>query len=92
MASDDKPANGEHGVEHQVVDTVILAYNPATDILEIGGKCNSLDRMLDMLARATRAIDQKWKLEQLNQVRREMMDAARTAEILRQVAASKRGS
>jgi len=50
-------SNGGNGVTHQAVDTLILTYNRATDHLDVGGKCNSLDLMLDMLGRATRTLE-----------------------------------
>jgi len=33
----DAGSNGERGVEHVVVDTLVLTYDRATDHLEIGG-------------------------------------------------------
>jgi hypothetical protein len=57
--------NGEHGVERREVDTLILTYDRALDHLDIGGHCNSLDLMLDMLARARRVLKSKWKQQEL---------------------------
>jgi hypothetical protein len=70
-------ANGERGVEHQAVDTVILTYNRATDHLEVGGKANSLDLMLDMLGRATRAVEKQKRMEDALELQAKMAQQAR---------------
>ena len=83
--SDGDGSNGESGVEHRVVDTLILTYDRATDVLEIGGKCNSLDLMLGMLARATRVLEHRWRAERINELRQQIADQARTQAILDKV-------
>lgn len=74
------------GVESREVDTVLLTYDRATDRLGIAGHCNSLDLMLDILARATRTVKNKWKTERTLELReqlRQQADAQRIADSLR---------
>lgn len=73
--------NGKHGVEHRALDTLILTYDRATDQLEVGGHCNSLDLMLDMLGRATRVLESEWRQQELQRIMQERADAAQTAAI-----------
>ena len=68
--------NGEHGVEHQAIDTVILTYNRATDHLDIGGKANSYHLMLDMRGRARRAIEFMVRKDQALQIHAAARQAA----------------
>jgi hypothetical protein len=79
-SSGERGGNGEAGVAHHAVDTLILTYDRARDLLEVGGKCNSLDLMLDMLARATRVIEGKWRMERAmelqDQLRRQAKNEA----------------
>lgn len=49
--------NGHTHTHTELVDTVVLTYNRETDKLDIGGHANSVDLMLDMLHRATRALE-----------------------------------
>jgi hypothetical protein len=72
-------------VEQHTVDTLILTYDRAADHLEVGGKCNSLDLMLDMLARATRVMEHRWRAERINELRQQLADQARTQSILNSV-------
>ncbi len=81
-SNDEHGSNGESGVEHRPVDTLILTYDRAADHLEVGGKCNSLDLMLDMLARATRVLENRWRVERVKDLRQELADQARTQAIL----------
>jgi hypothetical protein len=74
--------NGEHGVERREVDTLILTYDRAADHLDIGGHCNSLDLMLDMLARATRVLESTWRQQQLMNVMQARASAVQTQQIL----------
>lgn len=75
MSANDS-SNGANGVTHQAVDTLILTYNRATDHLEVGGKCNSLDLMLDMLARATRTIEAQLRAQNALALQEQMRQAA----------------
>jgi hypothetical protein len=75
-------ANGESGARAAEVDTLLLTYDRATDHLEVGGKCNSLDLMLDMLARATRVLENKWRMERVAELRQQLTDQVRTQQIL----------
>jgi hypothetical protein len=75
-------SNGESGVTSRAVDTLILTYDRATDRLEVGGNCNSLDLMLDMLGRATRVLENKWRVERVQELRQQFADKARTQAIL----------
>lgn len=77
--------NGEHGVAHQAVDTVILTYNRATDHLDVGGKCNSLDLMLDMLGRATRAVKAQLRTQHAMALQQQMAQAAQDRAITEQI-------
>jgi len=72
---------GEHGVESRSIDTLILTYDRATDVLEVGGHCNSLDLMLDILSRATRVLESRWRQQELQRIMQERADAAQAAAI-----------
>jgi hypothetical protein len=78
--------NGEHGVTHTPLDTLVLTYDRAKDLLEVGGKCNSLDLMLDMLGRATRVLEAKLRAENAIALQNQLRQAA----IDRQIADSLR--
>ncbi len=80
-SSDHRGGDGEAGVEHHVVDTLILTYDRATDLLAVDGKCNSLDLMLDMLGRATRVLESRWRREQLALLQEELRQQAQNAAI-----------
>lgn len=43
--------------------TIILTFDPITDHLNIGGKAPSLHAMLDVMARATRVIEEKRRIQ-----------------------------
>jgi hypothetical protein len=77
--------NGESGVEHVQLDTLVLTYDRTTDHLEVGGKCNSLDLMLDMLARATRIIEHKWRAERIVELQQQLAQTARDAAIAEKI-------
>lgn len=81
--------NGENGVEHQKLDTIVLSYNRATDHLDVGGHANSLDLMLDMLARATRAIEKQKRTQDALELQAQLQ---RQAEDARIAAALRKGS
>lgn len=81
--------DGEHGVEHQEIDTIVLTYNRATDHLEIGGHTNSHDLMLDMLGRARRAIEFIVRKQQALEIQ---AAAQRAAEDARIAAALRKGA
>jgi hypothetical protein len=57
--------DGSNGGSAEVipVDQIVLTYDRVHDRLEIGAQCNSLDLMLDMLARATRTLDAKLRAQ-----------------------------
>lgn len=71
----------DNGVEAVQVDTIVLTYNRATDHLDIGGRANSLDLMLDMLGRATRAIEQRVRAEGAMLLQAQIEQAKRDAAI-----------
>jgi hypothetical protein len=73
----DGHGNGESGVQHIELDTVVLTYDRARDKLEIGGKAFSLDLMLDLLGRATRALEAKMRMQQALEMRASFEQAAR---------------
>ena len=77
--------NRERGVERQAVDTLVLTYDCATDHLDIGGHCNSLDLMLDMLGRASRVLEAKWRAEQVQAMLQQRAQAAATQQILEDI-------
>jgi hypothetical protein len=56
-------------------DTVILTYDRGADHLDIGGTAQSLDLMLDMLGRATRAIEGRWRAERAIELQRQLKQA-----------------
>jgi hypothetical protein len=57
-------------------DTIILTYDRGADHLDIGGTANSLDLMLDMLGRATRAIEGRWRVERAIELQQQFKQAA----------------
>lgn len=75
-------ADGVESTQPELVDTVILTYNRATDHLTVGGKCSSLDCVLDMLHRATRLHEHKWRLERMAEYQKQAAEIARTQAIL----------
>lgn len=75
----DNSNNGEHGVEHIPLDTLVLTYDRVRDHLEVGGKCNSLDLMLDMLARATRTLEAQQRAANAIALQQQMRQAAADA-------------
>lgn len=77
--------DGDNGVSRTALDTIVLTYDRTSDRLEIGGHCNSLDLMLDMLARATRTLENKWRAERVMELRQQLADASRTASIFDKV-------
>ena len=79
--------NGESGVERVPLDTLVLTYDRAADHLEVGGKCNSLDLMLDMLGRATRVLEAKQRAQNAIALQETLAQMARD----RQIAESLRG-
>jgi hypothetical protein len=69
--------NGESGVTHIQLDTLVLTYDRAKDHLDVGGKCNSLDLMLDMLARATRTIEAQLRTQHALELQQRLHQAAK---------------
>lgn len=81
-SSDDSGAgNGASHGETFVLDRLVLTYDRARDHLEIGGKVNSLDLMLDMLARATRTIESQLRAENAVKLQQQLVQARREQEI-----------
>ncbi len=83
----DVNGNGESGVARVPLDTLVLTYDRAADHLEVGGKCNSLDLMLDMLGRATRVLEAKQRAQNAIALQEQLAQMARD----RQIAESLRG-
>ena len=73
--------NGEKPTDSTKLDTVVLTYNRETDHLDIGGIANSLDLMLDMLGRATRALEQRLKEEAAVKLRAKLLEQEQNARI-----------
>ena len=75
--SDDRAAgtNGGAAARDVKLDTLILTYDRGRDHLEIGGYVNSTDLMLDILARATRQVEARWRMEQIRAVQQAAADA-----------------
>ncbi len=73
--------NQAANVEGRAVDTVILTYDRATDHLDIGGHASSLDKMLDMLSRAQRVLEARWRMQQLQVMQQQAADAALAAKV-----------
>ena len=74
--------NGKSTERAIPLDTVTLTYDRATDHMDVGGTFNSLDLALDMLARATRALEAKMRIAQAVELRATLADQARTQAIL----------
>jgi hypothetical protein len=72
------------------VDQLVLTYDRVHDKLEIGGKCNSIDLMLDMLARAVRTLETKYRADRAVELGRQMAQAAAEQAIADQVRRSTR--
>lgn len=68
--------NGDGAARDVKLDTLILTYDRAADHLDIGGHFNSVDLGLDMLARATRALEARWRMEQIAALQNAAADAA----------------
>lgn len=81
--------NGHAGSESQAkfvpVDVVTLTYDRVKDHLEIGGAFNSIDLALDMLARATRALEGQLSAQRAMNLRAQLADQARTQAIVDKV-------
>jgi tRNA G37 N-methylase TrmD len=69
----------------ETVDTLELRYDRVADHLAIGGKFNSLDIALDMLARATRSLEAQQRKVHALEVQGAMLDQARAVELARKV-------
>lgn len=81
MSKEDGNGNGVQSTASELVDTLVLTYNRATDNLQIGGHANSLDLMLDILARATRQVEFQLRKAQALQIQAEARQAAEDARI-----------
>lgn len=80
-----KSDNGAHELGGRPADTMILTFDRVADHLEIGGSCNSLDLMLDMLGRATRALETRYRREQALLFKQDTEEAQRVARLVQQV-------
>lgn len=74
-------ASNNGDVKATAVDTIILTYDRAADHLNVGGKANSLHLMLDMLGRATRVVEDMYRLEKAREVRAQLLRDAQDAAI-----------
>jgi predicted DNA-binding protein (UPF0278 family) len=83
------PTNGQDA-EVIALDTLVLTYDRVHDKLEIGGKCNSMDLMLDMLARAVRTLETQYRAQRAVELGRQMAQAAQDQAIADQVRRSTR--
>lgn len=81
MSNENGKGNGAQVTDNEMVDTLVLTYNRATDNLQIGGHANSLDLMLDMLARATRQVEFEQRKAQALQIQAAALRAAEDARI-----------
>ena len=84
MATDNSGSNGGDnggGGEVFVLDRLVLTYDRARDHLEIGGKCNSLDLMLDMLGRATRVLEAQQRAENAIKLQQQMQQMVRDQQV-----------
>jgi hypothetical protein len=57
-------------------DTIILTYDRGADHLDIGGTAQSLDLMLDMLGRATRTLECRFRAERAIELQQQLKQAA----------------
>lgn len=78
--------NGGGAARDVKLDTLVLAYDRAADHLDIGGQFNSIDLALDMLARATRALEARWRMQQI-----QLAQQAAADEVLRRTIAQQGG-
>ena len=85
MATDEHNGNGNGGARSGAaeIDQITLTYDPLTDQMDIGGKMFSLDRALMMFERATRVIEQQWRLMELAKHQQNQMEQARVQALLR---------
>jgi hypothetical protein len=81
LSNSEHNSNGERGVEHQAVDTLVLTYNRATDHLDVGGKFASIDLALDMLGRARRALEFQQRKMQAIEIQLAAQQALRDAAV-----------
>jgi hypothetical protein len=78
--------NGEARSEVHLVDRIVLTYDRTADHLQVDGKCNSLELMLDILGRATRTVEQQIRAAnamQLQNTLHQMAEDRRIADELR---------
>jgi hypothetical protein len=62
-------------------DTIVLTYNRLTDQLNVGGKYYSHELALSILARASRAIEQKLRIEAAIKAQAELAQLARDQQL-----------
>lgn len=72
----DGGGNGDGAARDVKLDTLVLTYDRAADKLEIGGRAQTTDLMLDMLARAKRHLEARWRIEQIAALQQQAADAA----------------
>ncbi len=80
-----QPDGNEQGHEVQYVDTVVLTYDRLRDTLNVGGKCNSFDLMLDMLGRARSVVEARLRIQNALEAQQAMARAAQDAAIAARV-------
>ncbi len=86
MAPDEETNGNEAKWKYDgLVDVLELRYDRVADHLTIGGKFNSLDVALDMLARATRSLEAQQRKVHALELQAAMQDQARAVEIARKV-------
>jgi len=80
MATDNSGSGGgDNGGAGEVfvLDRLVLTYDRARDKLEVSGKVNSTHLMLDMLARATRVLEQQLRVEGAMQLQEQLKERQR---------------
>lgn len=68
--------NGSSVAREVKLETILLTYDPAADRMDIGGGFSSLDRALDMLARATRTLDAQFRVQFMERLKAQVADQA----------------
>lgn len=67
----------EHKNGKPAVDELVIRYDRVADRMEIGGRCNSIDLMLDMLARATRTLERQKRAAEIVELQTKLAEQAR---------------
>lgn len=69
--------SGDDQNGHAKVDELVIRYDRAADRMEIGGHVNSIDLMLDMLARATRTLEKQKRAAEIVELQTKLAEQAR---------------